>query len=128
MMLYLSLTLGGVLGTLARYGIGGSVAADVRTGIPWGTLAVNVLGSLLLGFVMRATEIAPMSAELRLFLTVGFCGAFTTFSALSYETVVLLHAGAWGRAAAYAFGSLALGLAAVTAGLWLAGPIVRAWR
>lgn len=122
-MILLALAAGGVLGTLARYGLAGWVHTWAGTGFPWGTFAVNVLGSFLLGFALRGSEVVSLSTETRALLTTGFCGAFTTFSTLSWETVALLQAGAWARAGAYALGSLGLGLAAVWAGLSLA-PLV----
>ena len=122
-MILLSLAVGGVLGTLARYGLAGWVQSWAGASFPWGTFAVNLLGSFLLGFALRGSEAAALSTETRALLTTGFCGAFTTFSTLSWETVALLQSGAWGRAGAYALGSLALGLAAVWAGLSLA-PVV----
>ena len=119
-MLYLFLSLGGVLGTLARSALGGWVQGWAGSGFPWGTLLINLLGSLLLGFVFRAAQLTPVSPELRGFLTVGFCGAFTTFSTFSYETLSLLQNGVWARAAAYALGSVALGLLAAAAGVSIA--------
>ena len=125
-MLYLYLALGGVLGTLARHALGGWVHSLTGADLPWGTLTVNLLGSLLLGFLMRLAEVAPVTPEVRALLTVGFCGAFTTFSTLSFETVALLQEGAPLRAALYAFGSLGLGVAAVVAGFAVAVPLLRA--
>jgi fluoride exporter len=119
-MLYLYLAIGGVAGTLARHGLGGWVYSVAGTYFPWGTLAVNLLGSLLLGFLSRATQVASLSPDLRSLLTVGFCGAFTTFSTFSYETVVLLQEGAVARAAFYAFGSVLLGLLALWVGIAIA--------
>ena len=116
-MLYLYLAAGGVLGTLARFGAGTWVASWAGTSFPWGTLLINLVGSFVLGFAVRATAVVPISLELRGLITVGFCGAFTTFSTFTFETVGLLQQGAWGRGAAYAFGSLALGLLAIWLGL-----------
>lgn len=113
---------------MARAALGGWIQQHAGAGFPWGTLAVNVLGSLVLGVVVRTAELSAMSPELRAFLAVGLCGAFTTFSTFSLETLALLQAGAWPRAAAYALGSLALGLAAVAAGLALAPLLLRVGR
>lgn len=124
-MILLYLAVGGVAGTLARWGLAGWVHGWAGAGFPWGTFAVNALGSFLLGFAVRGAEGAALSPETRALLTTGFCGAFTTFSTLSHETVALLQAGAWARAAAYALGSLGLGLAAVYAGLSLAPWVLR---
>ncbi len=125
-MILLYLAAGGIAGTWARYGLGRWVQASAGEGFPWGTFAVNLLGSFLLGLLLRSTESAPVSPETRAMLTVGFCGAFTTFSTFTHETVVLLQEGAWARAAAYALGSLLLGLAALAAGLGTATLLVPA--
>ncbi|HEX2187291.1 MAG TPA: fluoride efflux transporter CrcB [Longimicrobiaceae bacterium] len=124
-MILLYLAVGGALGTLARHAMGGWVHSWAGAAFPWGTFAVNVLGSFLLGIALRGAESLALSPETRALLTVGFCGAFTTFSTLSYEAAALLQAGAWARAAAYALGSLGLGLAAVCAGLSLAPLLLR---
>lgn len=112
----LSVALGGALGAVARYGLSGWVHEAAGTVLPWGTLFVNITGSFLLGFAARYLEFAVVAPELRGALTVGFLGAFTTFSTYSFETVALLQDGAWGRAAAYGVGSLLLGLLFVLAG------------
>jgi CrcB protein len=109
----------GALGALARYGLTGWVQA--RAGFfPWGTLAVNVLGSLLLGFAFRYLETMVVPAEWREALIIGFLGAFTTFSTFSYEAVALAQDGDLGRAASYVAASVVLGLVAVLVGLGLA--------
>ncbi|MDF1504376.1 CrcB family protein [Roseisolibacter sp. H3M3-2] len=104
---------GGAAGSVARFLVGRALAG-VPGGYPWGTLAVNVAGSLLLGAVLARWP-AP-DAEARLWLGVGVCGGFTTFSAFAAELVTLPPA----RAAVYAAASLVLGGAAVLAGLALA--------
>jgi CrcB protein len=111
---------------MARYGLSGWVQARAGFGFPWGTFAVNVLGSLLIGVTLRYVVAAGVTAETRALLTVGVLGAFTTFSAFTYETVALLEAGQWWRAASYTLGSLAVGIAAVYAGIALAGYLVEA--
>jgi CrcB protein len=119
-MLLLYLAAGGVLGTLARHGLAGWVHSWAGTAMPWGTLAVNVLGSFALGFLVRLTEATTLAPDMRAFLTVGLCGAFTTFSTLSFETVMLMQGGQWTRALLYAGGSFVLGIAGLAAGLSLA--------
>lgn len=124
-MLYLYLAAGGVIGTLARYGLGKWIAGWAGDAFPWHTLAINLTGSLVLGFAARSFQSLGVSPEVRGFIAVGLCGAFTTFSTYSLETVELLQRGAWARAAAYALGSVALGLLAVWLGMSLAGATFR---
>lgn len=114
MLIYVAL--GGAAGTLARYGLG-SWAQRWSIGFPVGTLLINVIGSLLLGFLMRVLVESTVGAELRVALTIGFCGGFTTFSTFSYESARLLQDGSWGRAASYVLGSVLLSLLATFAGL-----------
>ena len=122
----LSLALGGMVGTLARYELGRWVHGWTGTAFPWGTLLINILGSFALGFLTRVGESTLLSPEARGMLTVGFCGAFTTFSTFSYETVRLVQDGEAGKAAVYALGSLAVGIAATLAGLSVGRIILRA--
>ena len=116
--------LGGILGTLARYLIQGVIQSRAVT-FPVGTLAINVAGSFLLGFIVRlATGSTIVSAELRGGLTIGFCGAFTTMSTFSYETVALLTDGEYWRAGLYAGGTVFGCMLATVAGLALAGRLL----
>lgn len=109
---------GGFLGSLARYWISGIVQRLGGAAFPWGTLAVNVLGSFALGLVLSlSVERGLVGAPLRLFLAVGLCGGFTTMSTLSYETFALVAEGSSAAAAANVVGNLALCVAAVWAGL-----------
>jgi CrcB protein len=111
----LALAVAGALGVLARHFIQRVVP---RTGlIPWGTFLVNVGGSLVAGLllVLLARRLSvPMWVQEAVF--VGFLGGFTTFSALSAETFLLIETKHFGVAAAYSLGSLAAGLAAIYAG------------
>ncbi|MFO7894713.1 MAG: fluoride efflux transporter CrcB [Longimicrobiales bacterium] len=105
----------GALGAVARYGLSGWVQGRA-TFFPWGTLVVNVLGSFLLGLAFRYLEATTLPAEWRQAVTVGFLGAFTTFSTFSYEAVAMIQDGDWHQAGWYVLASVALGLAAVVAG------------
>lgn len=116
---------GGAFGALARYGMGGWVHGWAGAWIPWGTLGVNVLGALLIGFGVGYLEGVPASPELRALVTVGFLASFTTFSTYAYETVALLREGAWLRAGLYSLGGLMVGIAAVVVGLGLADVVLR---
>ena len=89
-----AVTLGGGLGAALRYIVSGAVYRIAGTDFPYGTLAVNLLGSLFLGWLMEASEMRiSIDPTLRLFLGVGLCGGFTTFSTFSYETMRLLSSG-----------------------------------
>jgi len=119
------IALGGALGALARYGLSGWVQESSAGTFPWGTLAVNVLGCFLLGFAFRVLQLSALSPGLRAAVTVGFLGAFTTFSTFSLEAIGLIQEERWARAAGYIGGSVALGLAALVAGLWIAAALQR---
>jgi CrcB protein len=112
---------GGFLGANARYATGLLSQRLFGTGFPYGTLAANLLGSFLLGFVLAflAERALPFSHELRLAVAVGFLGAFTTFSTYQFESHALLDDGQWLLAFLNLFGSLAAGLVAVRLGLLL---------
>jgi len=123
MILYIAF--GGLLGTVARYLLQGWVQERAGGSFPLGTLAVNLAGSLALGFVLRyATGSNLVSPEVRAGAAIGFCGAFTTMSTFGYETTTLLAAGDYRRAALYVAGSLLGCLAAVFAGAALANKLL----
>ena len=114
------IALAGAAGALARYGVG------VRWGdrsFPWATLGINVLGSLALGAILRAAIEHGWSDTRTLPLSVGFLGAFTTFSTFSYEAQDLLRDGRVGAAAAYVGLSVAGGIAAAALGYALAAAL-----
>lgn len=114
----------GSAGALARYGIEGAVARSAPGAFPWGTFAVNVSGSLLVAFVFTLlTERVTVDPSLRTVITIGFLGAYTTFSTLTFETYRLLSDGGHALALANALGSLAAGLAAVYLGVSAARSI-----
>src|SRR2546426_5423573 len=101
-MTILYIALGGIAGTLSRYGLEGWIQTRTASGFPLGTLVVNISGSFLLGFILRiATGAAVISPDMRAGLTIGFCGAFTTMSTFSYESVTLLNDGDYLRAGLY---------------------------
>ncbi|HEX6107618.1 MAG TPA: fluoride efflux transporter CrcB [Gemmatimonadales bacterium] len=121
------IALGSALGGVGRYLVGGLVQRGLGTGLPAGTLVVNVTGSFLVGLFLRyALETPTLTPELRAFLTIGFCGGYTTFSTFSYETVALLEDGEWERAALYAGASLVLAVGATLLGLLAARGLIAA--
>ena len=114
----------GSAGTLARYALQGWVQDRSGPSFPTGTLAVNVVGSFLLGYVAQfALDHLWVSPEWRVAITIGFFGAFTTFSSFGWETVHLLESGEWIRAVIYASASVLGGIVAVMLGMRLAERI-----
>jgi len=88
----IAIAAGGALGAVSRYGLSTGIYALMGRGFPYGTLAVNVLGSLLMGFLyVFLIERMTASAELRVILLIGFLGSFTTFSTFSLETLTLIQ-------------------------------------
>ncbi|MGA9120889.1 MAG: fluoride efflux transporter CrcB [Bacteroidota bacterium] len=111
---------GGGIGACARYLMQGLVYRWTGTGFPYGTLAVNVLGSLIIGLLMASMEERFLvNPSVRLFLTVGILGGFTTFSSFSYETIALFLEGSIAAALANAGLNLMLCLAATWIGIAL---------
>ena len=118
-MRILFIALAGVAGTLARYGLEGWVHGRV------GTLTVNLAGSFALGFIVRyATGSMVVSPDVRAALTIGFCGAFTTMSTFSYESMTLLWDGDYWRAAFYMGATIVGCLMAIAFGTALANKLL----
>jgi len=119
------IAVGSALGGVSRYLIGGLVQRSTGSSFPAGTLVVNVTGSFLIGVFLRyGLETPTLTPEMRAFLTIGFCGGYTTFSTFSYETVALLEDGQWGRAAVYAGASMVLSIGATLLGLLAARGLI----
>jgi fluoride exporter len=116
-VLTLGAWLGGMIGGWGRYRFAGWVYARAGTAFPWGTLAVNMTGSLLVGQLLPSVERVRHLPFVTGFVMVGVLGAFTTFSTFAYETLMLLEEGDRTRAALYAAASLVIGLASIAAGL-----------
>lgn len=112
---------GGALGSAARFLLSKVIQENAATVFPLGTFAVNVAGCFVIGLVYGLSARGnAMGADLRLVLTTGFCGGFTTFSTFCNEGWGLFNSGSIITGALYTLGSLAVGIAAVAAGLWLA--------
>jgi CrcB protein len=108
---------GGAVGSVARYLVGRWLTSVSTSDFPWGTFAVNLAGSFLLGAVMcLAVEAKVLSDTARLALGVGVLGGFTTYSTFAYETWRMADAREWGHAALYVGATLLLCLAGVAAG------------
>lgn len=111
--------LGAVVGAPLRYLADLMVPARHGAAFPWGTFAVNAVGSLILGAVGAAVLVQDAPSWVLTLVGTGFCGALTTFSTFGYETVRLVEHGAWPQAARYVATSLLVGLAACSLGWWL---------
>ena len=112
--------IGGFIGSILRYWLGGIIHRWVQDAFPAGTLVVNVLGCFVLGAVMYLVEYREFfSAELRLFVTIGILGGFTTFSTFGYETFALLRDSEHLQALASVTANVVVGTAAVAGG-WIA--------
>ena len=116
-MNFLWVFIGGGIGSVLRYAVGLCIGAAM---FPWATFAVNVGGSFAIGLFGGWSERFGWSESMRLALTVGLCGGFTTFSTFSKESLALVQSGRYCTFAAYAIGSVAIGLAAVTLGYLIA--------
>ena len=114
---------GGALGSMARYGVGlGAARLFPASTWPWGTLTVNVVGGLAMGLLVGWLGLKAGATQdtVRLFAAVGLLGGFTTFSAFSLETALMIERREYGLAGAYVLLSVVLAVAALTAGLMLA--------
>jgi fluoride exporter len=119
-MTALLVVLGAALGAPSRWLLDQFVQARHRDNFPWGTLAINVLGSLALGLLLGGQQYAETGAHLVSLAGTGFCGGFTTFSTFAYETVRLAEQREYVRAAGNLVLSLGVGLLAAYAGWSLA--------
>lgn len=115
------IALAGGLGTLSRYGLAGLVQRLTGPDFPWGTFVVNIAGAFLFGFVWwLSSERDLLTVEARLIILTGFLGAFTTFSTYMFESSQLIRDGQWVAAAGNILGQIAVGIAALFLGFWLA--------
>jgi len=124
LQLILSVALGGAVGSVARYLVGIGSGKLFGLTFPWGTLIINIAGSLLIGALAESFALrwdAPQAV--RVFLTIGICGGFTTFSTFSLDSYLMMARGEWGPAAAYVIGSVVLSIAGLYAGLQLVRAI-----
>jgi CrcB protein len=123
MITYLLVAIGGALGSMARYAVSVATAEAWGDAFPWGTILINVTGSLLIGlFAGLAAPLGPMPASqgLRVFFMVGVCGGYTTFSSFSLQTLGLMRGGEWLGALANVLLSAVLCILAVAAGHFVA--------
>lgn len=121
---YILIAIAGAIGAVSRYSISGAAHRALGTNFPYGTLAANIIGCLLLGFIMKTTTSTTLiPASWRLPITVGFLGALTTFSTFSYETVKLLETSSYLPAVLNILANLIIGLLATVAGVIISKTI-----
>jgi len=113
----LLVALGGAVGSVGRY----LVSKCFEGTFPWGTLTVNLLGSLLIGFLVGLVAKGTLSPEMKLLLVTGFCGGFTTFSTFANESFTMMKAGDALLTAVYIGASVVLGILAVYLGMKISG-------
>lgn len=121
---WLLVVAGAALGAPARWIVDQAVARRTRSVLPWGTFTVNIAGSLLLGMLLAFSIEGEVGVVLLALAGTGFCGAFTTFSTFSYETVVLADEGSLALALTNVIGSVLVGLAAAFAGWGLVSTLM----
>jgi len=119
-MTYVWVALGGALGSMARYAFGVYAGRWLGTAFPWATLLINIGGSFLIGVLAESFALRwDASQSTRVFLVVGICGGYTTFSTFSLDVITLVNRGATLAAGLYVVASVACALAALYAGLHL---------
>jgi CrcB protein len=114
---FLLIALGGAIGSVARYATYSLLLRPTeRTQFPWGTLAANLAGCLLIGYLNGLLADRLIRPDVRFFMIAGFLGAYTTFSTFGWETAAYLRDGQYARAAAYVLANNVLGIALVVVG------------
>jgi CrcB protein len=121
---YLLISIGAVLGANARYLVGGWVAGRLGSSFPFGTLVINVTGSLMIGIVLTLASERLVAPWVRTAVAIGFLGSYTTFSTFTYETMTLIEDGSLLRAA----GNVGASLGAALVGVYLGIVLARALR
>ena len=127
-MKWLCIAAGGAIGALLRYGVSGLTLAVLGSRFPWGTLCVNVLGSLAIGLLWAVFDAVSVSENMQLLLLVGLLGAFTTFSTFSLETLHLMRDRQFLFAAANVGANCVLGLMVAALGMIIGRAIVTLLR
>jgi CrcB protein len=123
-MKYLFLAIGGVVGVIGRYQLGMWISDWNHSQFPWATLLINITGSLALGFFMRYLTGVSASPNVRLMLTTGLCGGYTTMSTFSYELISLLTERQYGLGMLYLSSTMLFAPLACMAGFLLAEYVV----
>ncbi len=122
-MIILLIALGGAVGSVSRYLLGGMVQRALHLEFPMGTFVVNVVGCLLIGVFAKFFVGAQTELPMRATLMIGFCGGFTTFSAFSNETFAIIQGGDWPKALLYATLSMVVCIGATALGYTVSRPL-----
>lgn len=118
-VLFVGIALAGGVGAASRLTLDGLIRARTNGTVPWGTVTINVTGSLLLGLVAGLATHGVLPEEAHLVIGSGFLGGYTTFSTASFETVRLLQEGRWRTGLLHGLGMLVVASAAAGLGLWI---------
>jgi CrcB protein len=131
MLTYIWIAIGGAIGTLLRFSLNLALTTRLGETLPWGTIVINATGSFAIGLFAALSETGgrlPVSTDMRLFVLVGLCGGFTTFSSFSLQTLALFQAGEPGRAIANVLLSVLCCLVAVWIGFAAPSALARLFR
>lgn len=122
-LLFIALALAGGLGASCRMLLDGLIKSRIGGAFPWGTITVNVSGSLILGLLTGLASVQILPETWHLIIGTGFLGGYTTFSTASFETVRLIQERRWMLSLTTGIGTLVLATAAAGLGLWLGGMV-----
>lgn len=122
-LIFIALALAGGIGASARMLLDGIIKSRVSSGVPWGTIVINVSGSLVLGLLTGLASSATLPESWHLILGTGFLGGYTTFSTASFETIRLIQERRWALSLFNGLGTLVAATAAAGLGLWIGGLI-----
>ena len=122
-LIFIALALAGGIGACARMLLDGIIRSRVNSAIPWGTIAINVSGSLALGLLTGLASASILPEAWQLVIGTGFLGGYTTFSTASYETIRLIQERRWALSLYNGLGTLAVATAAAGLGLWIGGQL-----
>lgn len=120
-LIFIALALAGGIGASARMLLDGIIKSRVSSGIPWGTITINVSGSLVLGLLTGLASSAIVPESWQQIIGTGFLGGYTTFSTASFETVRLIQERRWALSLFSGLGALVIATAAAGLGLWIGG-------
>ncbi|AZL04691.1 fluoride efflux transporter CrcB [Brevibacterium aurantiacum] len=122
-LIFIALALAGGIGAVARMLLDGIIRSRVSSAIPWGTITINISGSLALGLLTGLSSASILPEAWQFVIGTGFLGGYTTFSTASFETIRLIQERRWALSLFSGLGTLAVATAAAGLGLWIGGLI-----